>query len=102
MLTVQKISKEKLKQYNMIGQFIKEVKLHNCFDHPKIVKFYGLFEQPDSFYTILEYMDGGTLFEYQNKYRKLPMKEAADYLKDVIEAVTEMHKKNIIHRDIKP
>ena len=47
-------------------------------------------------------MDGGTLFEYQTKHRKLPIREATDYLRDIIEALTEMHSRNIVHRDIKP
>jgi serine/threonine protein kinase len=38
-----KVSKQKLIEYKMIDQFIKELKLHNIFDHPKIVRFYGFF-----------------------------------------------------------
>jgi serine/threonine protein kinase len=47
-------------------------------------------------------MNGGTLFEYQNICRVLSIKEAVDYLRDIIEAVTEMHSRSIVHRDIKP
>ena len=50
----------------------------------------------------MEYVNGGTLFEHINKTKTLPIKEATDYLRDIIEAVTEMHGRKIVHRDIKP
>lgn len=37
----------------MVSQFIEEIKLHSSLDHPTIVKFYGFFEQDDSFYLVL-------------------------------------------------
>lgn len=86
----------------MENQFIKEIKLHNMFDHPNIVKFYGVFEDRESFYIILEYMNGGTLFEHQNVVQCLPIKETVDYLREIIEALTHMHDRSIAHRDLKP
>jgi serine/threonine protein kinase len=47
-------------------------------------------------------MNGGTLFDYLNEVTCLNIKEAAEYLKDIIEALTHMHDKSIAHRDIKP
>lgn len=44
LVAIKKVSKLKLKEFNMVDQFIKEVKLHCSLDHPKIVKFYGFFE----------------------------------------------------------
>ena len=73
-VALKKVQKAKLKEYNMVDQFIKEIKLHNSFDHPKIVRFHGVFEQPDSFNLILEYMNGGTLFQYLNKVKTLTMR----------------------------
>jgi serine/threonine protein kinase len=50
----------------------------------------------------MEYMNGGTLFEYLNKIKKIPLKEAVQFLTDVIDAVNYMHQRSIVHRDIKP
>ncbi len=36
--------KNKLLEYNIVDQFIKEQRLHNAMNHPNIVKFYGFFE----------------------------------------------------------
>lgn len=35
-------------------------------DHPNIVKFYGFFEEKDNICLVLEYLNGGTLFDYMN------------------------------------
>jgi len=37
----------------MVEQFSKEIKLHSSFDHPKIVKFYGFFEDKEDIYLVL-------------------------------------------------
>jgi serine/threonine protein kinase len=39
----------------------------------------------------LEYMNGGTLFDYLNIVGKLKIKEAVEFLKDIIEALVYMH-----------
>jgi serine/threonine protein kinase len=50
---LKKIVKEKVKEMNMINQFLEEVKLHSCLDHPNIVKFFGYFEENYHIYLIL-------------------------------------------------
>ena len=48
----------------MLEQFKREIRLHSALDHPNIVKFYGFFEEGENIYLILEYITGGTLFDY--------------------------------------
>ena len=86
----------------MVDQFVKEIRLHASLDHPNIVKFFGVFEDKDSSYLVMEYTNGGTLFDYLNEVPYLDVHVAALYLKDVIEALGYMHDKSIAHRDIKP
>lgn len=50
----------------MVDQFTKEIRLHSSLDHPNIVKFFGAFEKKESIYLVIEYMNGGTLFDYLN------------------------------------
>ena len=75
----------------MTGQFAKEVRLHNSLDHPKIVKFYGFFEEKNEVYMVLEYLNGGTLFDLLNRLGILSIKETVDFLRDVIMAVEYLH-----------
>lgn len=42
-VALKKVMKNKLIEYNIVEQFIKEIKLHSSMDHPNIVRFYGFF-----------------------------------------------------------
>jgi len=61
-----------------------------------------VFEEKEDIYLVMEYMNGGTLFDYLNEVPCLPVRVAVEYLKDIIEALNYMHDKSIAHRDIKP
>lgn len=99
---IKKIEKAKVKEFKMLEQFVQEIRLHSSLDHPNIVKFYGVFEEGESIYLVMELLNGGTLFDYLNEVACLPIREAVEYLRDVIEALSHMHDKSIAHRDIKP
>lgn len=47
-------------------------------------------------------MNGGTLFDLLNRVGILGIKEAVDFLRDIILAVGYLHERSIAHRDIKP
>jgi len=50
----------------------------------------------------LEYMEGGTLFDYMTKTEKLSETETVGFVREVIQGVKYLHDINIAHRDIKP
>lgn len=61
----------------MLDQFINEIKIQMFLDHPNIVKLYGFFDDSSYFYIIMEYMEGGNLFCYIKKAKKLTPEETA-------------------------
>ena len=46
----------------MIDQVLKEIKIQSYCQHENILKLYGVFDDIDFIYLILEYMEEGTLF----------------------------------------
>jgi calcium-dependent protein kinase len=47
----------------MEHQLIREIKIHSMLDHPNILKCYGVFSDKDYIYMILEYANGGELYQ---------------------------------------
>jgi len=63
---------------------------------------YGFFDDKTHFYIVLEYMEGGTLYQKLKKGKVLSEGEAAKIIKQMTEAIEYMHDMGIAHRDIKP
>ena len=63
---------------------------------------YGFFEDRSHLYIVLEYMDGGTLYQRLKDEVKLDERETAKIIRQIADAVDYMHDRGIVHRDIKP
>ena len=83
-------------------QFVMEIKLQFFLNHPNILKLYGVFDDEEHIYLILEYMEDGTLYNQLKKKKSLKQADASRKLKDILEGVSYLHSQQIAHRDIKP
>ncbi|XP_053571756.1 serine/threonine-protein kinase DCLK3 [Bombina bombina] len=79
-----------------------EVRIMKCLSHPNIVKLLDNYETDAEIYLILEYVNGGDLFDAVIENIKFTETDAAFMLTDVCEALVYIHNKNIVHRDLKP
>ena len=80
----------------------KEIKYLKLFNHPNIIQIYEVIENSQKFCIIMEYAQGGELFNYIVEKEKLDEKEASFYFCQILHAVEAIHQKKICHRDIKP
>jgi serine/threonine protein kinase len=71
-------------------------------NHPNIIKMYGCFQDQLNIYIILEVGSGGQLYHHLKKAQPLAEPRIAFIMKQVCDAVNEIHSLRIIHRDIKP
>lgn len=71
-------------------------------NHPNIIEIYDIGEFDSRQYIVMEYVDGQTLKDLIVQRGGLYIEEAIYIMKQLISAVVEAHKSNIIHRDIKP
>eukprot|EP00913_Durusdinium_trenchii_P012845 g12061.t1 len=82
---------------------------HPSYQHPHIVKMYECFEERQSLWVVLELCKGGELYEYvaalaQNRRTEggaLEEPQAKHYFRQMIHAVSFLHKVRIVQRDIK-
>lgn len=70
-------------------------------EHPNIIEVYEVFDNPDYFYIVMEYMEGGELCSNDNVYRYGSESQIAEIVKILTDALDYCHSQNIVHRDIK-
>lgn len=99
------LSGEKKKQYQeQLKRFMVEAQSIAQFGKAKdIVNVYDYFEENNTAYIIMEYIDGVLLKDYLEKQGRIhDMDTVLSIITPVIEAVKKIHAKGIIHRDISP
>ena len=70
--------------------------------HPFLVGMHYCFQSPDRLYFVLDYINGGDLFFHLKKRMHLPEKDARFYATELVLALSFLHEKGFIYRDIKP
>lgn len=85
-----------------IIQFKREVSIISSFDHPNIIKTYGIGEFEGHPYVIMEFLHGKNLSSKLVGSRPIEINEALEITLYIAKALEYMHCKGIIHRDLKP
>ncbi|KAG6335728.1 hypothetical protein ID866_3352 [Astraeus odoratus] len=80
----------------------REIVIMKLIDHPNILRLYDVWETSSDLYLILEYAEGGELFDHICNHGPLSTAEALHYFQQIIFAVDYCHRFNIAHRDLKP
>lgn len=86
------------------ASFITEAEtLAACGGNDNIVKVFSCFEQNNTAYYVMEYVDGVSLHKYiKNNGGRIPPEEANKILLPLMRAMDNIHSKGIVHRDIAP
>ncbi len=82
-------------------RFLRESQICASLDHPNIIKVYQFTFENNRAILVMEYIEGECLLEYI-KNKKPSQDKILEIFAKIIEAVHYAHRKQIIHRDIKP
>lgn len=78
-------------------------RLSKFYKNESIVNVYDYFEANKTAYIVMEYLEGKDLKKYlEENGGKLDIDEAIEIILPVLNALNDMHKENLIHRDISP
>ncbi|KAI1186283.1 serine/threonine-protein kinase [Nemania serpens] len=80
----------------------REIEVHSNLRHPGVLGFYGWFHDTHRIFLILEYAAGGELYRVLQREGRFSERRAAKCVAQVALALTYLHGKNVMHRDMKP
>lgn len=69
LFALKKIPKALIKSNMMVDQLALEIRIQSCIRNSNILEMYGCFDDKTHLYIVLEYMNGGTLYEKLKKER---------------------------------
>jgi predicted Ser/Thr protein kinase len=83
---------------------VEAEKIKQFSDHPHIVDVYDVFDENDTCYYTMEYIEGGSLMDYveQTETCTLLEEEALKIIREVASALSAMHSHRMNHLDVKP
>lgn len=88
--------------YNYAQKFKKEAENLASMNHPNIVKVIDFISANNTYYYVMDYIDGENLNDYL-KHHRMSEKEATDSILEVAKALKYMHEeKRMLHLDLKP
>ena len=96
------VDKKKIKEKDDLIRIKREFEMLSKFDHPNIILIVEIFETQKRYYSVMEYCEGGELFNYIVKKRYLCEEEASFFFYQLINGLEYIHSLGIVHRDLKP
>jgi len=103
-VAVKIIDKEKINEVNphLLQKIEREIVLMKLLNHRNVLKLYEVYETSKYLFLILEYAEGGELFEYLVSRGGIPLEQSLDYFFQLITGLEYCHSRFIYHRDLKP
>ena len=96
------LQKNKIQGKNDETRLKREFIMLSKFNHINVISIEDFFESEENYYSIMEYCEGGELFNYIMKKKYLSESESAFFYYQLINGLEYIHSLGIVHRDLKP
>ena len=94
------LDKTKIVEKEDLERIIREMKMLAELDNEHVIKVYQIYEDDNNYLIIMEYCEGGELFNYIVEKQRLSENETAFFYYQIIEGIEYIHSKGIAHRDL--
>ncbi|XP_051137044.1 CBL-interacting serine/threonine-protein kinase 1 [Andrographis paniculata] len=95
------LEKYRILDLKITEQIKREIATLKLLKHPNVVRLYEVLASKTKIYMVLEYVNGGELFERIASKGKFVEAEARGLFQQLIDGVSYCHSKGVFHRDLK-
>ncbi|MDR1202820.1 MAG: protein kinase [Tannerellaceae bacterium] len=96
-------NEEKQREFNRLKRkLISEARIMNTLIHPNITEVYDAFEENNTAYIVMAYIDGTDLDARVKQQGRIGVSDALKYGIEIARALETVHQHNILHLDISP
>jgi eukaryotic-like serine/threonine-protein kinase len=85
-----------------VTRFQREARAASALQHPNIVQVFDYGQSGDSYYIVMEFIDGMDLRRYLKRRGVLPIERGVQIAREVALGLGAAHRRGIVHRDVKP
>uniref|UniRef100_UPI00358EFBDD serine/threonine-protein kinase Nek1-like n=1 Tax=Myxine glutinosa TaxID=7769 RepID=UPI00358EFBDD len=85
------------------SEALSEARVLSTLRHPHVVSYHGSFQENETLCIVMDYCEGGDLFQRINTQKGIPFSEeqVVHWLAQLCLALKYIHERKILHRDIK-
>ncbi len=83
-------------------RFLREARAIAGLEHPGIVRIHDFGSHDGLYYMVMQYVDGVDLKRVIRERGPIPEQEAVRWVADIADALAYAHRRDIVHRDVKP
>ena len=87
---------------SFVARFRREAQAAGKLNHPNIVAVYDWGEHEDTYFIVMEYVEGNTLADLIKSEGSVEPAKASRLASDVAGALGFAHRNGTVHRDVKP
>ncbi|KAL3812209.1 hypothetical protein ACJIZ3_013477 [Penstemon smallii] len=95
------LQKNRIVDLKITDQIKREIGTLKLLKHPNVVRLYEVLASKTKIYMVLEYVNGGELFDKIASKGKLSESQGRKLFQQLIDGVCYCHNKGVFHRDLK-
>mmetsp|Transcript_2332 Transcript_2332/g.3262 ORF Transcript_2332/g.3262 Transcript_2332/m.3262 type:complete len:691 (+) Transcript_2332:361-2433(+) len=101
-VAIKVLEKSKIVDLADVRRVTREIKILKKNRHPNVIQLYEVVDSPSHIYLVMEYCDGGEMFDYIVSHRRVQEQKACWFFHQIVDGVEYFHNMEITHRDLKP